>query len=841
MYGQLRLPRASTMAYVQFPRGETPAAPPPIAPAEPPPPPPPLPAASPAALPAVVGVLTALRQVLAQDARGLLTRAGLTRNGHPRDSLAAVASELEAGAIPLAAAVARFRALCGAALVDSWDSGDTAAAQAASSLMDVGNELLRAALDAPDFHPGARAAPGAAAPPAPALPAEPPRPPRPPPVLPHEDYFMPPAEVGEALTIHVAAGALLAPARRAAKGPSGGGGGGGGYGGGGARRSRGAAGAWWTAELQAQLGAALVAVLAPAPAGEGGPPPPALPRALARLVADLRDSAAGEFMRLAGLVAENTRAALGAGAFGDSDEALGSLAAEAHAAAEAHMAVAAPEARRGRVLANADAFAQAVALALEALAAEAAARRPRAASAAAAAAWAGEAGVDDGALFLDADGAGGAAPAPGAEGATAELKPPPVIVPSILHNREPYKHGAWRRTPYAPRPYQALTAYHVVEERSRAAIERKLATGKCGGCDGAGCVEREALGAFAADFDGFSSRCGCLARCTECDASCGCAADPARCLNRAVTERRALRLGEDVAEVDSWGMDCYTRRNIQDAVLQSQAYGRYDAPDYAAGGAAGGVGVGGGTGAGAALSSPAAQHAALAAEASAAPSPAPPGGASPADSARAARAAVERAAAGWIERALVPAIQRQGGAGWNIILALEDVKARAAVAGDAPALAAAAAVEARARLVGANYFRLHPKGVGLVCRRPGGLPRLTFVEEYLGEIHEPWRWFELCDAAKKVTGDELPDFYNIVLERPRDDPAGCVLCFGFGLGSWRVVEFIRHESLLPTQLTPAFPPATARAATTSSTSTRPRAAPLPRACPTPARPTARRS
>ena len=28
------------------------------------------------------------------------------------------------------------------------------------------------------------------------------------------------------------------------------------------------------------------------------------------------------------------------------------------------------------------------------------------------------------------------------------------------------------------------------------------------------------------------------------------------------------------------------------------------------------------------------------------------------------------------------------------------------------------------------------------------------------------------DALKKVTKDELPDFYNIVLERPRDDPAG---------------------------------------------------------------------
>ena len=49
--------------------------------------------------------------------------------------------------------------------------------------------------------------------------------------------------------------------------------------------------------------------------------------------------------------------------------------------------------------------------------------------------------------------------------------------------------------------------------------------------------------------------------------------------------------------------------------------------------------------------------------------------------------------------------------------------------------------------VGYNYFRLHPKGVGLVCTRAGGLPPLTFVEEYLGEIHTPWRWFEIQVSA----------------------------------------------------------------------------------------------
>lgn len=36
---------------------------------------------------------------------------------------------------------------------------------------------------------------------------------------------------------------------------------------------------------------------------------------------------------------------------------------------------------------------------------------------------------------------------------------------------------------------------------------------------------------------------------------------------------------------------------------------------------------------------------------------------------------------------------------------------------------------------GYNYFRLHPKGRGMLVARPGGLGAFTFVEEYLGEVH----------------------------------------------------------------------------------------------------------
>lgn len=35
----------------------------------------------------------------------------------------------------------------------------------------------------------------------------------------------------------------------------------------------------------------------------------------------------------------------------------------------------------------------------------------------------------------------------------------------------------------------------------------------------------------------------------------------------------------------------------------------------------------------------------------------------------------------------------------------------------------------------------------------------------------------LQDIIRKTMGDELPDFYNIVLERPRDDPTGYDVLF----------------------------------------------------------------
>lgn len=77
--------------------------------------------------------------------------------------------------------------------------------------------------------------------------------------------------------------------------------------------------------------------------------------------------------------------------------------------------------------------------------------------------------------------------------------------------------------------------------------------------------------------------------------------------------------------------------------------------------------------------------------------------------------------------------------------ALERVRNDAERLGDHQSAAAAMAVAAAACAVKPAdiFFRVHPKGVGLVCTRNGGLPPFSFINEYYGELHAPWQWFEI--------------------------------------------------------------------------------------------------
>lgn len=76
-----------------------------------------------------------------------------------------------------------------------------------------------------------------------------------------------------------------------------------------------------------------------------------------------------------------------------------------------------------------------------------------------------------------------------------------------------------------------------------------------------------------------------------------------------------------------------------------------------------------------------------------------------------------------------------------------------------------------------DLFRIHPKGTGVVCTDPNGIQPHVVIADYLGELYPPFRWCEKLDVvqqAQEVYGlkPTLPDFYNILLERPRRDPNG---------------------------------------------------------------------
>ena len=68
-------------------------------------------------------------------------------------------------------------------------------------------------------------------------------------------------------------------------------------------------------------------------------------------------------------------------------------------------------------------------------------------------------------------------------------------------------------------------------------------------------------------------------------------------------------------------------------------------------------------------------------------------------------------------------------------------------------------------------FAVHPKGHGVVSNIR--IPKGTVVGEYFGEVYPAWRWAEKQaeDEAKRAPGS-LPDFWNIRLDRPREDSKG---------------------------------------------------------------------
>ena len=98
-------------------------------------------------------------------------------------------------------------------------------------------------------------------------------------------------------------------------------------------------------------------------------------------------------------------------------------------------------------------------------------------------------------------------------------------------------------------------------------------------------------------------------------------------------------------------------------------------------------------------------------------------------------------------------------------------------------------LKAAARLIRLNadsmdddFFRIHPKGHGSVVIDEHGLKTNSLVTYYRGEVFPAWRWCEKLDAIEHVQKQlglrpNLPDFYNMAMERPMKDPRGYSLLF----------------------------------------------------------------
>ncbi|EFJ04494.1 hypothetical protein SELMODRAFT_432361 [Selaginella moellendorffii] len=70
---------------------------------------------------------------------------------------------------------------------------------------------------------------------------------------------------------------------------------------------------------------------------------------------------------------------------------------------------------------------------------------------------------------------------------------------------------------------------------------------------------------------------------------------------------------------------------------------------------------------------------------------------------------------------------------------------------------------------------INKEGLGVVCNKDGGFKEDDFVVEFFGEVYPAWRWYEKQDGCRylqKKDKEPLPEFYNILLERPKGDAAG---------------------------------------------------------------------
>ena len=217
-----------------------------------------------------------------------------------------------------------------------------------------------------------------------------------------------------------------------------------------------------------------------------------LPAQMLKMATKLKSSGACQGMQLVGAQLTDVTNTLQVAGYMDPEEFMSELEASCKDAANIYLLEGKPAVRRGKIVGYADAFVNLVAeLLVDILGGSGSARKPKA---------------KRGKILCETDALGG------------DPNKQLVALPkSIAFNREPFRHGVWRKTPFKPRPYVRLESYHIVEDFVRDEISKKLKTEKVGGCTGDHCKHRHTLGEYSLEKDRFLSACGCLSKNMECD------------------------------------------------------------------------------------------------------------------------------------------------------------------------------------------------------------------------------------------------------------------------------------------------------------------------------------
>lgn len=267
-------------------------------------------------------------------------------------------------------------------------------------------------------------------------------------------------------------------------------------------------------------------------------------------------------------------------------------------------------------------------------------------------------------------------------------------------------------TPVLSRPYIYVKDFEPVNGDT--SLLARLQTSRTNSCSGDFCSDFSTLGPFDLSRSTWISSNSCRAQRLECSSSCLC--DPRICRNRQLSRGEEKKLGVDVRETPTWGFDVRTYRTIMAYLRQPISDDMY-------------VFIG--------KNLPKAIN----------------------------RVPQEQTD---ITKALLLIMREK-----EQIFSLKDKRYAKGLLNALEGL-----VERLDQAHILPYFALHPKGTGVICTNSQGIRANELIVPYIGELYSPSQWLERQDVTKSLVkkskeySGQLPDFYNIWLERHAEDPEG---------------------------------------------------------------------